>query len=99
MIRLLPHDQSVPRESDGAVRLDDIMEEFKKFDGALQWTMTIGYVYSGKRRRTKKRFQYCLNINISKHFLYFRAIQGHSGGNFIDPELQDKVLWPEGFTE
>ena len=38
MIRSLRHDQSVPREDDGAVRFDDIMEEFKKkFDGALQW--------------------------------------------------------------
>ena len=38
MIRLLRHDQSVPREDDGAVRFDDIMEEFRKeFDGALQY--------------------------------------------------------------
>ena len=37
MIKLLRHDQSFPREGDGAVRFDDIMEEFKeKFDGALQ---------------------------------------------------------------
>ena len=25
----------------------------------------------------------------------FKAIQGHSGGNAIDPELQDNVLLPE----
>ena len=37
MIRSLRHDQSAYRENDGAVRFDDIMEEFKKkFDGALQ---------------------------------------------------------------
>ena len=29
MIQLLRHDQSVPREDDGAVRFDEIMEEFK----------------------------------------------------------------------
>ena len=40
MIRLLRHDQSIPREDDGAVRFDDIMEEFKeKFDGVSQWSI------------------------------------------------------------
>ena len=40
MIRLLRHDPSIPREDDGAVRFDDIMEEFKeKFDGASQWSV------------------------------------------------------------
>ena len=37
MIRLLLHGSSIPREDDGAVRLDDLMEEFKaKFDGTSQ---------------------------------------------------------------
>ena len=37
MIRLLRHHSSIPREDDGAVRFDEIMEEFKKkFDGACQ---------------------------------------------------------------
>ena len=31
--------------------------------------------------------------------MYFRAIQGHSGGIAINPELQDNVLLPKGFTE
>ena len=54
---------------------------------------------SGKGGGPKKRFQYCLNPNSSKHFLCFRAIQGHSGGNLVDPALQDNVLLPEDFTE
>ena len=34
MIRLLRHDDTVHREDDGAVRLDDLAEKFKaKFDG------------------------------------------------------------------
>ena len=34
MIRLLRHDPSILQEDDGAVRFDDLMEEFKaKFDG------------------------------------------------------------------
>ena len=37
MIRLLGHDESVPREDDGAVRFDDLAEKFKaKFDGTSQ---------------------------------------------------------------
>ena len=47
----------------------------------------------------KKRFQCCLNPNSPRHFLYFTAIQGHAGGNAIDTQLQDNVLWPEGFAE
>ena len=43
--------------------------------------------------------QYCLNPNSSKHFLYFRAIQGHSGGTLVDPALQDNVLLPDAFAE
>ena len=35
----------------------------------------------------------------SSIFPYLRAIQGHSGGIAIDPELQDTVLLPVGFTE
>ena len=46
-----------------------------------------------------KRFQSCLNANSSNQFLYFRAIQGHSGDNAVDLELQDNVLLPKGFPE
>ena len=46
-----------------------------------------------------KRFQYCLNPNASKHFLFFRSIQGHSGDNLVDPAMQDNVLLPEDFTK
>ena len=31
-----------------------------------------------------KRFQYCLNPNSFKQFIYFRAIQRHSGGHIVD---------------
>ena len=99
-IRLLRHDQSVPREDDGAVRFDAILEEFikKRFDGALQWSIS-DWISIVEKGGPKKRIQYCLNPDSSGHFLYFRAIQGHSGRNAIDPELQDNVLLPEGLTE
>ena len=39
-IRLLRHDASIPREDDGAVRFDDLIEKLKvKFVGTLQWTV------------------------------------------------------------
>ena len=55
--------------------------------------------YLAKGGGQKKRFQYCLNPHSSKLFLYFRAHQGHSGNNLLDPALQENVLLPEDFTE
>ena len=76
------------------------MEEFKaKFDGTSQWPTHDWITFLAKGGGPKKRFQYCLNPNSSKHFVYFRAIQGHSGGTLVDPALQDKVLLPEDFIE
>ena len=100
MIRLLRHGQSVPREDDGAVRFDDIMEKFKaKFDGTSQWPINDRITCLAKGGKPKKRFQYCLNPHSSKHFVYFRATQENSGGNLVHLALQDNVLLPEDFTE
>ena len=38
------------------------------------------------------RFQYCMNSK--KSLLYIRAIQGHTGGNSIAPELMGHVAVP-----
>ena len=53
---------------------------------APEWTkqMWLDYLQSGS---DNKRFQYCLDNN--GYLLYMRAIQGHSGGNDVDPPLQD----------
>ena len=37
----------------------------------------------------KKRCKCCVDSN--GYLLHMRAIQGHSGGNRVDPSLQDKV--------
>ena len=42
-----------------------------------------GFLGSHRERNQHKR-----------DFLYFRAIQGHSGGTLVDPTLQDNVLLP-----
>ena len=38
----------------------------------------------------KRRFLYCTDD--SGTIVYFRALQGHSGRNLIDPSLQDNVI-------
>ena len=46
----------------------------------------------------KKRFQYCTGSS-GQEILYLRALQGHSGRNLKDPELQDNVLIPNDLFE
>ena len=45
----------------------------------------------------KKRYQYCTDF--SGMTLFFRALQGHSGGSLIDPTLQDNVVIPSNFFQ
>ena len=44
----------------------------------------------------KKIFQICTD---SSGEFFFRALQGHSGRNLIDPSLQDNVLIPDDFLQ
>ena len=46
----------------------------------------------------KRRVQYCTDSS-RQEIVYFRALQGHSGRNPIDPSLQDSVLIPNKFFE
>ena len=45
----------------------------------------------------KRRYQYCTDV--SGTIVYFRALQGHSGRNLIDPSLQDNVVIQSGFFQ
>ena len=100
MIKLLRHDNSVHREEDGAVRFDDVASIVRsEIDGTSHWSMRAWISFLAKGGGQKKRFQYCLNPNSSEHFLYFRAIQGHSGGTLVDPTLPNNVLLPDDFAE
>ena len=47
--------------------------------------------------RVKRKFQYCTDNSGTN--VYFRALQGHSGRNFIDPSLQDNVVIQSDFFE
>ena len=76
------------------------MEEFKaKFDGTSQWSINDWTTCLAKGGGPKKRFQNCLNLDSSKHLLYVRAIQGHSGGNLGNLVKKNNVLLPDDFTE
>ena len=43
------------------------------------------------------RYQYCTEV--SGTIVYFRALQGHSGRNLIDPALQDNVVIQSGILQ
>ena len=56
MIRLLRHHPSIPRKDDGAVRFDEIMEEFKaKFVGALQWPINDWISFLAKKEEDQRK--------------------------------------------
>ena len=68
--------------------LERIQAEVQKYFAMTNWRLDI---CSRTRRRRKEQ--------VSKQFLCFRAIQGHSGDNIMNLWLQDNVLLPEAFTE
>ena len=45
----------------------------------------------------KRRYQYCTDA--SGTIVYFRALQGHSGRNLIDPLLQDNEIIQRGIFQ
>ena len=92
MIRLLRHDESVLREEDGPVRFDDLASVFRSRTGQVE----LGSAFLAKGGGQKKRCQCCLNPNSSEIFVYFRAIQGHSGGTLVD---QGNVRLPDDIAE
>ena len=74
-----------------------VQEEVRRCFAMVTWRDWI--LSLAKGGGAKKRFQNCVNPNSSNQFLCFRAIQGHSGENYVDPLLQDKILLPDDFTE
>ena len=62
----------------------------------------IGLTIVGKhawqqKEEQKRRYQYCTDV--SGIFINFRALQGHSGRNLIDPSLQDNLVIPSRFFQ
>ena len=95
LINLLRHG-SLPREDDGAIefwRIKDYLQN--PFVHSRHWSDEKWKSVMARGGGHKKRFQYCTDS--SGEILYFRALQGHSGCNLIDPSLQDNVLISDDF--
>ena len=100
MIRLLRHDDTVHREDDGVVRFDDLVEMFQsRFAGTSHGSIEACISSLAEGGGPKKRFQYCMNLDGSKHLLFFRAIQGHAGGALVVLMLLENVMLPDEFAE
>ena len=69
-----------------------------KFEHSQCWSDDIRKRKMAGGRGNKKRFQYCTDSS-GHEILYFRALQGHTGRNPIDPSLQDNVLIPDNFFD
>ena len=98
VIHLLRHSQQVQREEDGAVHFWRIKENLQsQFSQIPHWSDNRWKACFAARGGAKRRYQYCTDI--SGTILYFRALQGHSGRNLIDPSLQDNVIIQSGFFQ
>ena len=87
---------SPPREEDGAIEFWRKKENLQNhFVYSQHWSDEKWKSSMTRGGGNKKRFQYCTDA--SGEIRYFRALQGHSGRNLVDPSLQDNVLIPDGF--
>ena len=95
--RLLRHDQSVPRGSDGAIHYSDIIEECRKqkFDDASQWLLE-DWISKLAKGGTKKRIQYCVNPKNSCTVEQFKDIQEKV---LLILRCKTIILLPKGFAE
>ena len=61
-------------------------------------TRRLDFLFWQEEEEPRKGFNIAWILTLP-HILYFRALQGHSGGIAINPELQDKKLLPKGSIE
>ena len=95
---LLRHTQQMHREEDGAVHFRRMKENLQsQFPQSIHWSDARWKACLAAGGGEKRRFQYCTDA--SKTFVYFRALQGHSGRNLINPSLQDNVVIPSNFRK
>ena len=86
------------REEDGAIHFWRIKENLQnQFPQTVHWSDDRWKACLAARGRVKRRCQYCTDD--SGTIVCFRALQGHSGRNLIDPSLQDNVVIPSNFFQ
>ena len=95
---ILRHSQNVHREEDGAVHFWRIKENLQnQFPHSPHWSDSKWKVCLAGGEGNKIRFQYCADS--ARTIVCFRALQGHSGRNLIDPSLQDNVVIQSNFFQ
>ena len=95
---LLRHSQKVHQEEDGAVHFWRIKDNLQsQFAQIPYWSDNRWKTCLAAGGAAKRRYQYCTDD--SGIMIYFRALQGHSGRNLIDPSLQDNVVIQSGFFQ
>ena len=98
VIHLLRHSQTLQREEDGAVQFWRMKNYLRsQFPQIPYWSDERWKACLAAGGGAKRRYQYCTDD--SGTTVYFRALQGHSGRNFIDPSLQDNVVIQSGFFQ
>ena len=95
---LLRHSQPVHREEDGAVQFWRIKENLQnQFPHSPYWSESKWKACLAGGGGNKRIFQH--STDSSGTIVYFRALQGHSGRNNIDPSLQDNVVFQSNFFQ
>ena len=93
MIRLLRHDDSASREEDGAVKFEDLAPIVP----SSHWSIRTWLNFLQRGGGIKKRFQFCVDPNSPETFLYFQAVQGHTGGKHIESYIARQRVVAERF--
>ena len=95
VISLLPHNQTVQREDDGAIHFWRIKFHLRNhFSQEQHWSDDRWKSCLASGGGSKRRYQYCSDN--SGTIIYLRALQGQFGNNLIDPALQDNVMIESG---
>ena len=79
-----------------------ISGEQKKIFRIHSHNLFIGQTTDGKhvwQQEEEQKGDSSTALMIQGIIIYFRALQGHSGRNLIDPSLQDNVVIPSGFFQ
>ena len=89
----------LPREEDGAIEFWKLKDYHRnEFVHSQHWSDEMWKTTMARGGGNKKRFQYCTDPS-GEEILCLRALQGHSGRNSIDPELQDNVFIQNNFFD
>ena len=96
VIHLLRHSQTVQTRRRSRSFLENKENLQNQFPQSFHWSDSRWKARLAAGRGAKRRFQYC---NDDSGTINLRALQGHSGRNFIDLSLQDNVVIQSGFFQ